>query len=135
MPTQLEVGTAIDQYTAANIATNFPVVYGNVDDRDLSEGVVSYLKMRVLFLTDRQLGLGNPVPHRINGAVVFTLHVRENTGDGTRDAMHDRISAFFRSQVIGGATFTNVRALPGGRLVGNWSLTGVEIPFYFDDMT
>lgn len=134
MPTFGGVQLAVDLRTrdALELGLPVPVVYGNQSRPELSTGSVPFLKQRVLLFTDKQIGLGNAVPRRRRGSVVFQIHVPVGIGDKARNDLMDEVLKSFRSQLIGGATFENGRMVSSGETL-NWSITGVEIPFYFDE--
>lgn len=125
------VHRALDEATATAFPST-PVVYSNQSDADLSQGSAAYLRQHVLFTESRQMTLGYPENGRNHGQLVFILHVPKGAGEAARNTLLSTVIQSFRSRRIGGATLLNARVLTQGE-VGNWSLTGVQIPFYFDD--
>lgn len=133
MPTISQVAAAIDLHTKAQIEDlGTPVVYGNQDREALSIGSVPFLSQRVVFEAANQLVLGNTAPARHFGSVIFLIHVRKGVGDGQRNTLLDKVVKSFRSQVVGGAKFLNAQ-LQGQDEVDGWVLTGVVVPFYFEE--
>lgn len=132
MPTIASVHAAVDAYTQSEM-TGIPVIFGNVEDPTVSEGTAAFLKQRVIFTSDSQFILGAPQSSRKRGSVIFIINVRKNKGDKDRNILLDKVLKSFRSKVIGGATFLNGRVVSSGQSE-NWLLTGVEIPFYFDEL-
>ena len=110
-----------------------PIVFGNMKDLSLSSGEVSFVRERTHFPASNQHELGNPARSRTEGVVVFTLYIRKGAGDGDRNRFTDVIAANFRNQQFAGATFSGLRELPYQE-TENWCLTGVQIPFYFDEV-
>ena len=132
MPTFQQVQTAAEQATReAMTAVGASWVFGNVSDTALAAGSVPWVKMILIEQTDSQMILGDTVPSRVRGTATFILHVRKNQGMGKHTQMRDAIKARFRSKIVGGATFLNSRSTSLGE-TDSWSLTGVEVPFYFD---
>lgn len=129
MPTITSVHAAIDQHTLSSFPS-IPVIFGNTENLVLSEQQNPFLKQRVLFVTDSQFQLGDVVSSKKTGSVIFIVHTRKNTGDADRNSLQDLVLKSFRSKVIGGATFLNARVISSGE-TENWSLTGIEIPFFF----
>lgn len=131
--TRTEVHSAIDTAAAAAFLNKYPGIFGNQKDLSLSSGTVSYFRERVHFPESNQFELGSPGRSRTEGVVVFTLYVRKGAGDGDRNLMSDIIAQAFRSKQFGGATFLGMRELPYQE-TENWCLTGVQIPFHFDEV-
>lgn len=128
----IDIHKAVDIYTAAQFP-DVPVVYANQDETTLAEGNISWLKQKVVFREANQFELGNVDSARQKGVVVFIIYVRKGSGSLDRDTLYQRVLNSFRSKQIGGATFLNVQPmLQGGN--ENWSLTGLQIPFYFNSI-
>lgn len=131
------VRAAVNQLTS-DTASGLPevagVVYGNDDNLDLSQGTAPYFKQRIMFQNSNQLFLGAPQSARQFGSVIFTLYVPKGIGDGPRDRMHQALISSFRGKVIGGAVFSRDRVLTSGAS-GNWATTGINFPFYFDQLS
>lgn len=132
MTTFADVHRAIDEYTVSALAGE-NVVYSNQDDNALSQGTAPYVKQRVLFTQARQFELGAPERGRNYGVVVFLIHVRRGQGEAARNTLLQKVVNSFRSRVIGAATLLNARMTTQGENA-NWSLTGVEVPFYYHDL-
>lgn len=133
MPTIAQVAAAIDLHTKAQIEDlGTPVVYGNQDREALSAGTAPFLSQKVVFTGVNQFILGHTIPGRHFGSVVFLIHVRKGVGDGPRNTLYDKVVKSFRSQVVGGAKFLNAQ-IQGQDEVDGWSLTGVVVPFYFEE--
>lgn len=131
------VRAAVNQLTDATAAALPEVagaVYGNMDDLVLSEGNAPYFKQRIMYQDSSQLFLGAPQSARQRGSVIFTLYVPKGVGDGPRDRMHKALVSSFRGKVIGGAVFSRDRVLTSGAS-GNWATTGINFPFYFDQLS
>ena len=120
----------INAATAAALGST-PVIYGNTDYTDLSAGQLDFVTQKVVFQSQSQLVLGNIGPSRNRGTIFFALHTRRNTGDGGRNALLDTVLNSFRSKRIGSATCLNAAVRFTG-LSENWAITGIEVPFYFD---
>jgi hypothetical protein len=133
MPTTFQAvqKAAEQEATAALQPIPASIVFGNINDAVLSNGTVPWAKMIVIEQKDVQTTLGIPSSSRVGGTCTFILYVRKDAGMGKHTQMREAIKARFRSKIIGGATFLNARSTTLGEL-GNWSLTGVEVPFYFD---
>jgi hypothetical protein len=131
----MQAAKAIDEAAdaMASVDPAFPLLHGNVLDLALSEGQTSYVRQRTYFPEDNQLFLGNQDSSRHRGTVVFTIYVRRGKGDGDRNLIADRITKAFRSKQFGGVTFYDAREMPNSD-TDNWCLTGVQIPFYFDEV-
>lgn len=131
------VRAAVNQLTA-DTAAGLPevggVVFGNDDDLVLSQGTAPYFKQRIMYQDSNQLFLGAPQSARQRGSVIFTLYVPKGAGDGARDRMHEALVSSFRGKVIGGAVFSRDRVLTSGAS-GNWATTGINFPFYFDQLS
>lgn len=133
MPTIAQVAAAVDLHTKVQIEDlGTPVVYGNQDRESLSKGTAAFLTQRVIFEEVRQFILGNVTPGRHFGSIVFLIHVRKGVGDGPRNILFDIVVKSFRSQVIGGAKFLNAQ-IQGQDEIDGWVLTGVVVPFYFEE--
>ena len=131
MPTFQQVSAEVEKQTkAAMDALGFGTVFANTADNFIT-GQVAYCKVTVIEQTDKQTVLGIPESSRIRGTATFLLHTRKNSGMGKNTQMREAIKARFRNKVVGGANFLEARATFLGE-TENWSLTGVEVPFYFD---
>jgi hypothetical protein len=135
MTTRSQAAQAIDDAAEAAmaIAPAIPLLHGNVSDLSLSLENVSYVRQRTHFPEHNQLFLGNQDSSRHRGTVVFTIYVRRGKGDGDRNLIADRIVKAFRSKQFGGVTFYDAREMPNSD-TENWCLTGIQIPFYFDEV-
>ncbi len=132
MPTFQQVQTAAEiAAKAAMDSVPAGLVYGNVSNATFYQGTTPWAHVVVIEQTDSQLGLGDTVPSRTRGTVVFTFYVKKGQGMGKHTQMREAVKARFRSKAIGGATFLNARSTVLGE-TDTWSLTGVEVPFYFD---
>src|SRR4051812_3296417 len=101
-PTQKSVNIALVEFMES-IRGGYPVVYGNVDDALLANGVAPYLKMSVTFRKDKQHQLGDVKSRRIEGEVLIIINVKKGSGDADRDDAYDAVVKSFGSQVIGSA--------------------------------
>lgn len=128
------VRAAVNAATAVGLSGVAEVVYGNQDDLDLPQGTVPYVQQRIVFQNSKQLCLGMPQSARQRGSVIFTLYVPKGTGDGARDRIHQALISSFRGKVIGGAVFSEDRVVTSGNS-GNWAKTGINFPFYFDQLS
>jgi hypothetical protein len=135
MTTRAQAAQAIDDAAVAamGVFPAVPLLHGNVSDLTLSKGEVSYVRQRSYFPENNQLFLGNQDSSRTRGTVVFTIYVRRGKGDGDRNMIADRIIKAFRSKQFGGVTFYDAREMPNSD-TDNWCLTGIQIPFYFDEV-
>lgn len=135
MPTEIEVHAAIDTLTNAEIETTagIPVVYGNQSNVSLSGGTIAFLTQRVIFTNDNQLGLGNTASRKHLGSLIFIIHCRKGTGDFDRNRLQAAVVNSFRSRVVGGATLLNAKSVAQGD-TDNWTLSGIQIPFYFFEL-
>ena len=134
MATRTSVHAAIDDRAKSAFTSNgTPITFGNTKDLSLSEGANSFVRCRTHFPDTGQHELGRPTRSRTEGVVVFTLYVRKGDGDGERNRLSDVIAANFRNQQFAEATFYGMRELPY-RETENWCLTGVQVPFYFDEV-
>jgi hypothetical protein len=135
MTTRAQAAKVIDDAADAVASADpvFPLLHGNVLDTSLSLAQNSYVRQRSYFPEDNQLFLGNQDSSRHRGTVVFTIYVRRGKGDGDRNLIADRIIKAFRSKQFGGVTFLDAREMPNSD-TDNWCLTGIQIPFYFDEV-
>lgn len=132
MPTISTVAAAIDQHAIAQLGGTYQLLFGNTENSQLFAQNDPFVKFRTIFTKDGQMDLGRTQPSRKQGSVVAIIYVRKNVGDGARNQVLDQVLKSFRSKVIGGATFRDAR-ITGSNEITNWALTGVEIPFYFDE--
>lgn len=132
MPTRAQVHEALDNLTQT-VLVGQNVIFGNQENLNYSKGTLPFIRQRVIFLDYEQKELGRPSSTRSHGSIVFTLHVQKGSGDGIRNQLSDLINKNFCNTQIGGAVFYGSKELPLGS-AENWSLTGVRIPFFFDEV-
>jgi len=130
MPTRAQVHASIDLLTQTTLA-GYSVHYDNTDYESFSQQQNPFVSLKVNFRSDNQMELGRPDMRRQHGAILFLVHTRKGTGAAVRNTIVQLLLDTFASQVIGGATFVNATELPLGES-GNWAVTGIEIPFYFE---
>lgn len=126
------VHKAIDTRWIAELP-DVPTIFTNQDDVAKSEGVDPWVKQKVLPREAKQFELGNITSARQWGVMVFIIYVRKGEGTLDRDRLYGQVINSFRSQLIGGATFQNVQPMLSGSNE-NWSLSGYQIPFYFNSI-
>lgn len=129
MSIQKAIHAAIDQFTQTNLGS-IPGVFDNMDETQLSNGTVSYIKQKVQYTKDAQYQLGDIGSRRHDGHVVIILYIRKGTGAADRYMLYNAAVKPFRSQVISGATFLDPHQVANGK-TENWDLSGWQIPFYF----
>lgn len=134
MSTRAEVRNGFDALTASTLSASpaVAVLYGNQYDARLSEGSAPYIKQRVFFSSDDQASLGDQGFRRHKGYVLFLIFVRKGSGDLARDDILDRLSAAFASKFVGPATTLDPQMVVSSQSE-NWDVTGMQIPFYFDN--
>lgn len=130
MPTRASVHTAIDLLTQSTL-TGYLVHFDNTDYEQYSQQNNPFVSQKVNFRANKQLELGRPDMRRQHGAVMFLVHTRKGTGTGVKDTIIELLQNSFASKIIGGATFVDATELPLGES-GNWAVTGIEIPFYYE---
>lgn len=132
MSNQLDIQIALDTavQTEFALAPAIPVVFGNQSDDVLSKGTATYLGQKVLFIRGALVGVGETAK-RQRGLLQFFIHVRKGVGDRDRSLIIDRIDSVFVAKYIGGATLSEWSLIASSE-VGGWSVTGLQIPFYFD---
>lgn len=130
---EVQIQGAIDTALAALLAP-VPIAFGNTDYTPLSEGELPFVRAACIFNRFKQLACGNTVQHRVYGNLFLVLHFRKNTGDGGRNLLTRKLVNFFRGQKVGGATFLDVNGRASGTSE-NWAITGLDCPFYYDQMT
>lgn len=128
------IQNAIDTLTATtlNASPAIPFLYGNQVNVAISEGTKSWVKQTVYFTEDRQAELGNDCFRRQRGYVLFLIYVKRGLGNYDRNTITDRLTRAFRSRYVGQATMLDAQMIPSSE-TENWSVTGVQIPFYFDN--
>lgn len=127
-----DVHQAIDGLTATTLFDT-PVLYGRMPEQGLSRGTAPYVRQQVVFAKNAQAELTNRCFRRHTGYVLFYLHWRGATGDAARNLLQDRIEKAFASRLVGGATLQDVRTVSVAE-TENWSIVGLQIPFYFDEV-
>lgn len=132
MTTRAQAAKLIDDGVLTVLA-GYSVLHGNQTDVEQSKGEVSYVRQRTYFPETNQLFLGNQDSSRTRGTVVFTIYVRRGKGDGDRNVIANLLAKGVRSKSFGGVTFMDMREMPN-QDTENWCLTGVQIPFYFDEV-
>lgn len=134
MGTLAEAQKLIDVRTEAALAGE-RVIMGNQADSQFADAnpPLPYVKQKVSFNKSRQLFLGfNNKPARHTGFILFIIFVPCGSGDGDRNALLGKVLNSFRSQAIGDVTTLQPRIVNNGE-AGQWSLTGVQVPFYTDE--
>lgn len=128
------VQNSIDALTLSTLQASpaIPVLLGNQIDVSLSEGTLPWVTQTVVFSSDKQMELGNPCLRRQRGYVMFVIHTKRGDGTYDRNVITDRITRAFRSKLVGVATMLDPQMLPSS-VTENWSISGIQIPFYFDN--
>ena len=128
-----EAQALIDAATTTRLAGE-NVIKGNQDDSDFSNGSQPYATQRVIWTDHKQLVLGNLDATRHEGYLLFVIYTPKGAGDGQRNTLLDKVVKSFKSQPIGDVSMRGrVRTVNQGSS-GQWSLTGVQIPFYTDEI-
>lgn len=126
-----------DAQTTAVLIPSLPagtrVIRPGTSDPVISTGTVPHIKQDFVFSRDSQIQLGNTGPSRVTGMAINLVHVRRNNGNATRNLLIHLVTQAFRSRRLGGVTYQDV-LMPMSAEVGEWHVTGISIPFYFDAM-
>lgn len=130
MPTRASVHSAIDALTQSTLSS-YSVCFDNTDYEAYSQGSSPFISQKVSFRENNQLELGRTDMRRQHGKVIFLIHVRKGAGSSLRNTIAELLLDAFASKVIGGATFVDATELPLGES-GNWAVTGIDIPFYYE---
>lgn len=128
MPTLAEVHAALD--SATNTAfSGYTVFYKN---QTAPKQTSDFIKQLVFFSDNKQFELGNTARGRQRGKIVFVFHIRKGTGSAVLNTWHQIVLNVFRTKVIGGAVLLDALSSTSAE-TENWSITVVEVPFYFDN--
>lgn len=133
MTTRAQAAKLIDD-AADTVLAGYPVLHGNQLDVTQSQGETSYVRQRTYFPETSQLFLGNQDSDRTRGTVVFTIYVRRGKGDGDRNVIANLLAKGIKSKRFGGVNFMGIMKEMPNQDTENWCLTGVQIPFYFDEV-
>lgn len=133
MATESQVHSAIDALTASTLS-GYAVLYGGMEDPGLSLGTDPYIRQSVQFQSNDQAELTGRCFRRHRGYVIFYIHWRKDTGDASRNTIKTLIERAFVSTNVGGATMQNSRIIPVSP-TDHWNILGVQVSFYFDEVT
>ena len=123
----------IPSLTHPDLPAGVKVVRPGTDDNTVAAGTLPFIKQQFVFNRASQLQLGNTAAHRVPGMAICSIYVRRRTGNQVRNLLIHLVTEAFRSKRLGGVTYLDV-LMPVSAEVGEWNVTGMSIPFYFDAM-
>jgi hypothetical protein len=94
---------------------------------------VTFVRVKVFFSGSNQISLGDQDRKRVHGYILFTIFVKQGAGDEHRNLIAELISDNFCLTTIGGATLWGSNEMPS-QDTENWCMSGVQIPFYYDEV-
>lgn len=136
MPDMVDIQNALDTAVLAEFssAPAVPVLMGNQSYVEYTAGTATFVRTKISFIHSKITTLGDQCYRRHHGQLLFFIHYRVGTGDRDRTVLQTRIESAFVAQYIGGATLKDL-LLVASTEVADWAITGLQIPFYFDEVT